>query len=376
MATLKDVAQHAGVSTCTASLVLNGKAQVKGITEQTSRAVIHAAAELRYRPRASARSMRSHVTKNAGVIIRSDPDFPYENQDSYFTIIGVNEGLQSAGYVLSIIRISDVKAGLHSASRVMREQVLDGVLLLSHLPAEIERRVEELFPKTVFVDTNVWRDERCIRRDERHAGDTLAQRAIDAGYRRLIWVGFPPGKGDNDTDHFSHHDRVAAARGAAAESGVGWAERFTLRRATDDFDRAIQPLLGPDTAVLASTFHDARLVARAAAKAGRRQGLHFGLACCDLMPALMSDMPELAGVNYDRFHVGRQAASLFLNVLAQRDPDADLAKGTAPGGAAANGAPTDDQHDADPGTSSVMVRGDWHAGASLPHADTLREPNA
>lgn len=61
--TLKDVAQHAGVSYQTVSKVLRGQVQVTPVTRQRIEAV---AAELGYRPNAAARSLRTQATNLIG----------------------------------------------------------------------------------------------------------------------------------------------------------------------------------------------------------------------------------------------------------------------------------------------------------------------
>ena len=58
MATLKDVAAQAGVSVTTASLILNGKAKEKHISDKTIQLVLEAAEQLQYRPNHSARQLR------------------------------------------------------------------------------------------------------------------------------------------------------------------------------------------------------------------------------------------------------------------------------------------------------------------------------
>lgn len=59
MATIKDVAARAGISTTTVSIIINGKAREKGISGATVEKVQRAMAELNYRPDQNARRLRS-----------------------------------------------------------------------------------------------------------------------------------------------------------------------------------------------------------------------------------------------------------------------------------------------------------------------------
>lgn len=59
MATIKDVAALAGISTTTVSIIINGRAEEKGISGATVEKVRKAMAELNYRPDQNARRLRS-----------------------------------------------------------------------------------------------------------------------------------------------------------------------------------------------------------------------------------------------------------------------------------------------------------------------------
>lgn len=61
MATLKEVAQRAGVSITTVSIIANGKAAEKHISPQTVERVTQVMEELQYRPNNSARQLRSKI---------------------------------------------------------------------------------------------------------------------------------------------------------------------------------------------------------------------------------------------------------------------------------------------------------------------------
>ncbi len=61
MITIKDVARKAGVSGTTVSIILNGKADERRISEATRERVLSAMAELGYQPNLGARRLRSRI---------------------------------------------------------------------------------------------------------------------------------------------------------------------------------------------------------------------------------------------------------------------------------------------------------------------------
>lgn len=68
MATIKDIAKYAGVSPSTVSIVLNGQADERKISETTQQRVWEAVRALEYRPNISARRLRGDSQSNTLVI--------------------------------------------------------------------------------------------------------------------------------------------------------------------------------------------------------------------------------------------------------------------------------------------------------------------
>ena len=63
MATIKDVAKAAGVSVTTVSIIINGKAEERKISEATRDRVLETMRELGYQPNLSARRLRNQDSK-------------------------------------------------------------------------------------------------------------------------------------------------------------------------------------------------------------------------------------------------------------------------------------------------------------------------
>lgn len=64
VSTIKDVAKRAGVSPTTVSIILNGKAEDRKISQATLEKVMNAVRDLDYQPNLSARRLRSNEIKS------------------------------------------------------------------------------------------------------------------------------------------------------------------------------------------------------------------------------------------------------------------------------------------------------------------------
>jgi len=349
--TLKDVALAAGVSSMTVSRAMAG---IPGVSVRVRKQIHELADQLGYRPNAAARMMRSRQTGQVGVLIRNAPDWPLHYPAAYEFILGINERLEAEGYVLTLVRINDVLGSRKQPSRVFQEHMLDGVIVIDSLPTHVYERVEALSPQCIWLETNVWREENCIRRDEVHAGRLVGEQLIALGHRRLIWMS---SEATDPKIHFSFVDRLAGLRQAAEAVGIeveemryapGWIETRGGKVRLPPDPAAFRKILKPDCGVVASG-EEGLFLAYVAATMGLRPGFDFGLAACDVEYASLISMPNISYVMFDRFSMGRRAAEMMLKRL--RHPEAPC--------------------------PSVRIRGEWHAGSTAwgPGESSVQQSN-
>ncbi|NJL31841.1 MAG: LacI family transcriptional regulator [Phycisphaerales bacterium] len=311
MATLRDIAKAAGVSVYTASMVVNGRAREGRISVRTAEEIARLAQSMQYRPNAAARAMASRRTRQIGVLVPNNPGNRFTHPLAYETISGINEGLQASGYVMCLARIDDVRQDLAQQSRVFKEHLLDGMIVLDSMPTEVERRLETLIPHVVWCDSNVWRDVGCLRRDELQAGHLAGQAAVKSGYDKLVMMTYTP----ENMVHFSARQRYqgvkeqveAAGRELSiiAEPIIG--DKHTRLRTAK--------ALTPDTVLLCNSVYQAHTIRSIAEETGRIPGRDFGLICCDDMHQLDRLWPGLARVSFDRYQMGLDAAAMLTGSL-------------------------------------------------------------
>lgn len=126
-ATIKDVAQHAGVSTAAASKVLR---RAKGVSDSMRERVEESMAALDYRPLTSARGMRGK-TFTIGMLV---PDFanPFVSQ----IVDGISSKTKSAGYDLLVAPSGRSAPSEGHTIDMLRDRQMDALLLLSPLGSE------------------------------------------------------------------------------------------------------------------------------------------------------------------------------------------------------------------------------------------------
>ena len=186
VATIKDVAKLAGVSVSTASVALNGRGPV---SEATRQRVKEAALALRYRPNAVARSLVTRRTRSIGLVLA-------DLTDPYFH--GVAKGIEAvasaSGYTVLLADTDRSPAKEERSLETLLCRQVDGLILAgsagenggslswlktSQVPVVTVGRYSEAFP--------------AVSADNTGAGRLVAEHLVREGYRRIGFIGGPPG---------------------------------------------------------------------------------------------------------------------------------------------------------------------------------------
>jgi LacI family transcriptional regulator len=206
VATIRDVAEAAQVSTATVSRVLNGKNNVDpGLAERVRAAV----AVLDYRPNVLAKALRTRATTVVGVIV---PDI--ENPFHTAVVRGVEDAAQAGGHSLLLCNSDEDLAKETQYLEVLLSQGVAGLILepVSEQQTRIAPFLERGVP-VVAVDRSV----SSARIDSVTVNNALgAQQAtevlIEEGYERIAMVAGLPGR-------FTSVGRLEGYKAALAEHG-------------------------------------------------------------------------------------------------------------------------------------------------------------
>ncbi len=209
MATIKMVAERAGVSTATVSRALSDPHRVQSKTRARVQEAIDA---LGYAPNFAAKSLRTLRTRKIIVMI---PDV----SNPFFAEVlrGAEDAAEDAGYsVLLGDTRGDMTREAQYAEMLLRKEA-DGLIFLGHrLPSALTKLVQQKgFAAPVVNGCDFSRElgVSSVHIDNAKAAADAINLLLSMGHRRIALLAGP------DTS-FLTRDRMSGARGAAAIAGV------------------------------------------------------------------------------------------------------------------------------------------------------------
>lgn len=148
-ATLKDVAQLAGVSTATVSYALSGK---RTISEETKQRINDAIAQLDYVPNLDARSLSMRDSKLIGVVVpQTEPGDRLMFQNSFYSeILGsIEYTARQQGYHI-LISATDAN---ESYLTLAQKRNLDGIIAIGMYPDDFYQQMKKVQIPIVLIDS-------------------------------------------------------------------------------------------------------------------------------------------------------------------------------------------------------------------------------
>jgi LacI family transcriptional regulator len=216
MATIRDVAEKAGVSVATVSHVINGTRKVAPETEARVRRVME---ELGYQPNAIAQSLRKRTTYAIGILV-SDITNPF-----FATLVrGAEDAALEAGYSVIVCNSDEDPQKEDMYIRALWRRRIDGMLIAptrdGTSPA-IQELVQRKLP-FVFVDRKAKGIEADAVLSDNIGGAYLATKhLIERGHKRIgIVLGIP---GATTTE-----ERLLGYRQALEEAGIPFSEDLVV----------------------------------------------------------------------------------------------------------------------------------------------------
>src|SRR5512146_21622 len=187
MATIKEVADRAGVAVGTVSHVITGSVPV---SEALRRKVQAAIRELDYHPNHVARSLKTAKTRTLGIIV-PDMTIPYFPK----VIRGAEAAARKRGYSLIAVNSDDDGDRQRDLLSLLRSQRVEGILLVmaaAPTPATQIARMVGSGVRIVCVDRIPDRvDVDCVSVEDTDAATIGVEHLLAEGHRRIAVVTGP-----------------------------------------------------------------------------------------------------------------------------------------------------------------------------------------
>lgn len=209
MATIRDVAQHAGVSIATVSNYLNASKPVSpGAAERIRRAI----EELQYTPSDAAKKLRTQTNREVGVILPNLDD-PYYVQ----VFQGLEKAFSHSTYFMNVAFSDDLPQLERAAIEGFLSKQISGLILVSCQPDNWKYYYDNFTSKSrpiVMIDRRIKSlDANFVTVDNEVSVRQLTATLLARGFRSLYLFAGPEG--------FSCEDGCAAAfRGAHIQANI------------------------------------------------------------------------------------------------------------------------------------------------------------
>jgi LacI family transcriptional regulator len=217
--TLAEVAERAGVSRTTASLVLAGRGRELRISHAVGERVLDAAKELEYRPNIVSRSLRTGTTRTIGFV----SDTVATTRLAGDMIKGALEAAREQGMLLFIGETegeADLESGLLQA---MHDRQVDGIVFASMFTRAVKVPAALTTGPAVLLNAAPKRTSTIpsVVPDEVEAGRAAARVLLDAGHRDGIHlIGAGPRVRDVPPEALAGVERLTGIREALAGAKV------------------------------------------------------------------------------------------------------------------------------------------------------------
>lgn len=183
-ATLKDVAQLAGVSTATVSYALSGK---RMISEETKQRINRAIAQLDYVPDLNARSLSMRDSKLIGVVVpQTEPGDRLMFQNSFYSeaLGSIEYCARQHGYHI-LISATDAN---ESYLTLAKQRNLDGIIVIGMYPDEFYQQMKKTQIPIVLIDSycndHYYNN---IRIDDAYGSYMATKHVLDCGHRETVF---------------------------------------------------------------------------------------------------------------------------------------------------------------------------------------------
>jgi len=312
--TLKDVAEAAGVSSATVSLVLNGRALGRVSAELAVR-VEEAATRLNYRPNLVARSLRTQESMTIGIISNDVATTPFAGA----MLAGAQEVAWRNGWLLLLVNSNGDPEMEKSAVRSLIQRNVDGFIYAAWFHQEIQTPAYLNGKKIILLDcidtSNKY--ESVVPNEYQGATDAV-QYLVDQGHTRIAHI-------STTENTIASRERLKAFKDVMKSNGLDYNSEFIVKvkspNASDGYIGAkkLLELVERPTAIFCYTDRLAMGAYEAIAETGLSIPKDISVVGFDNQVNVADALrPTLTTVQLPHFEMGAWAATRLLEAI---DPE-------------------------------------------------------
>ena len=313
MATIKDVAKMAGVSTTTVSHVIN---KTRFVAKETEEAVMQAIKSLKYSPSAVARSLKVNTTKSIGMIVTT-------SESPYFAEIihAVEDHCYRQGYSLFLCNTQNDPEKIKNHVEMLAKKRVDGLLVMCSEYTQHSLDVLSGFSSVpmVVMDWGPNVDTDIIEDNSFTGGYIATKHLIDCGHKA---IGLIAGELDKTTAKTRYEGFVKAMNEANLPIHENWIMEGFFE--PEDGYECMNKILSQDslpTAVFCCNDVMALGAISAITEKGLRVPDDISIIGYDNIHSSRFYAPPLTTIHQSKSRLGAQAVNLLFERIANKDND-------------------------------------------------------
>lgn len=302
MASIRDVAKHAGVSVATVSRVLNDKGYVGAETRKKVEAAI---ADLNYRPNEVARSLFKKQSKTIGLILPDimNPFFPELAR-------AIEDTASKLGYTVILCNSDEDEEKAQRYVDVLLQKYVDGIIISSNTIQE--KTIRELTIPVVCIDREISKDIPTIVVDNKNGARMATRFLKEKGRRKIAHIRGP-------LDIVNANERCEGYREAVA--GEKWFKESYIVNGNYRMETATEVVLEllrqhPE---IDGIFAANDTMAIGAMKAAYQHGLkvpeEISIIGFDGIALGKASIPELTTIEQPLYELGQKAAKVLIKLI-------------------------------------------------------------
>jgi DNA-binding LacI/PurR family transcriptional regulator len=317
-ATIRDVAQRAGVSTATVSFVLNDNPN-ESISAAVRRRVLEAARAVNYHPSAAAAGLARKRIHNVGIVFYKEDDV-IANQFYSFVVQGAVKEAIERNYNLLFSYIETTYKSRQDLPKIVREKNAEGVMFMRRIEPRMIRDITALGIPVVLVDTFPQaRGVNLLQIDNARGGSMAAEHLMQLGHSQLAML-LPRVPAPSVEQRFAGFRATFEKyeRRFSRATNVIEADALSYEAAYDAVGEAFATGTNV-TGLFCANDEMAAGALRAAREAGRRVPRDLSVVGFDDIAMSKYTDPPLTTIGVVKEHMGRRAMARLVELVEQVD---------------------------------------------------------